>query len=98
MRCAALIAVCAAASGCMARYISLQHPEFPDNPVRFFPLRDHWQIGQPLFPGDAELLGDLSVEKTLDHDCQPSPGVRVAVMRLGQDVYLRGVQFLNGED
>lgn len=53
MRCAVLIAVCAAASGCVARYLSLQRPEYADDPVRFFPLGNNWQIEEPLFPGDA---------------------------------------------
>lgn len=86
MRYVVLLALCAAASGC-ARYISLQHPEYPDDPIEFFPIRDTRQTDVSLFPGDAELLSDLSVGQTLDYDYQPPPRIRVAVMQLGQEIY-----------
>ena len=81
-----LLALCAAASGC-ARGISLQHPEYPDNPIKFFLVRDTLRTDVSLFPGDAELLSDLSVDQTLDYGYQPPPRIRVAVMQLGREIY-----------
>lgn len=83
-----LLWLCAAASGCVPRYISLQHPEYPDDPIEFFPIGDNWQADESLVPGDAEPLSDLSVDQILDYDYLPPPGMRVAVIQLGQEFYL----------
>ena len=50
-------------------------------------MEDTRQTGVSLFPGDAELLSELSVGQTLDYDYQPPSQVRIAVFQLGREIY-----------